>query len=109
MPKVINPLSGPADEPVFSISGGHPVSYGSGYAISGGYQTLYVVDDSEALRIIQERRARKAREEYREPPAEVPEEVAEVVAAPEPEPRRPPLASNPDFEDFVNTAKRAGF
>jgi hypothetical protein len=36
-----------------------------------------------------------------------PEWTEPLVA--EPEPQRSPPASNPDFEDFVNTAKRAGF
>jgi hypothetical protein len=80
----------------YSVSGSysHDAAF---YAVSGGHQS-YVVDDTEALRIIQERRLRKAVESAESAPTPV-----------EPEPPRQPPANNPDFEDFVNTAKRAGF
>jgi hypothetical protein len=106
MPKIVQNPAKCLDEPRFSISGGHPFSYGSGYAISASGHHWLDEPRPAPVWIDPGRPVVKPMS----PPVKMADvDVTPVPPEPTPPPKPAPPANNHDFEDFVNTAKRAGF
>lgn len=126
MPKIVQNPADRMEEPRFSISGGHPFSYGSGFAVSGSHYHSAVrlvphfgiacVDEVRGSQVVPPMPPPVKMDAADVAPVQEPADLsfAEVQAivtrAQEIEKTQPtPPVNNADFEDFVNTAKRAGF